>query len=321
MKEHFAELATKMKAEKGHSQLKVFLCFSLFTVLCAVLFSSTIVFPQQRSNDGAELLEVGRAGALVSAPKALAEIKIVSYNIRWRGGDDLETLINLLRNDSEIAGASILGLQEVDRNKRRTKNINTVKAIAEKLGHHYAWAAPPTVKSGNEEETGVAILSSYPLMDVRRILLPNPGPGRRRRVAIGATIEIAGTPVRVYSVHSENRIPVDEKLEQTRAVLADLDTFPKHMRAIIMGDLNTWEPSSVKKTSELFRRESFTTPIANDKSTFLQTVLFVPIKFKLDWIWLRGLEATSHGIDKKVGLSDHWPLWVVVGVKPSEKTK
>ncbi|MGH9961682.1 MAG: hypothetical protein ACREBC_31905 [Pyrinomonadaceae bacterium] len=89
------------------------------------------------------------------------------------------------------------------------------------------------------------------------------------------------------------------------------------MRAIILGDLNTWESSSVKKTSELFVRESFTTPFANGKSTFLRKVVLIPIKLKLDWIWLRGLEATSHGIDKKIDLSDHWPLWIVVRLKSS----
>ena len=37
---------------------------------------------------------------------------------------------------------------------------------------HYAWAAPPAAKPNDEEETGVAILSVYPLSDVRRIVLP-----------------------------------------------------------------------------------------------------------------------------------------------------
>lgn len=308
-------------AEIKHSQLKVLLRFSLLTVLCASLFSATTAFPGSSRTTDSELLETGRAPTLAIAPKTPAEIKVVSYNIRWRGGDELNELIDLLKHDSEIAGASIVGLQEVDRNKQRTGNQNTVRLIAEKLGHHYAWAAPPTPEPGKEEETGVAILSSYPLTDVRRIVLPHPGPGRRRRVAIGATVDIGGTALRFYSVHSENRMSVDKKIEQTRAVLEDLGHYPKHMRAIILGDLNTWEPSSVKKTSELFVRENFTSPFANGKSTFLRTVLVIPIRLKLDWIWLRGLEATSHGIDKKIGLSDHWPLWTVVRWKSSGTTK
>lgn len=304
-----------------HHQLKPWLGFSLTAVLFACLFFATAVLPQDSRNPDSGLLETGRAATLADAPKAPADIKVVSYNIRWRGGEELNELAKLLKHDSEIAGASVVGLQEVDRNKKRTGNVNTVKSIAEKLGHYYAWAAPPTAKAGMEEEQGVAILSSYPLSDVRRIVLPHPGPGRRRRVAIGATVDIGGTPLRIYSVHSENRMSVDKKLEQSKAVLEDLAQYPKHMRAIILGDLNTWQRSSVKKTSDLFVRESFTTPFANGKSTFLRTVVLIPIKFKLDWIWLRGLEATSHGIDKKIDLSDHWPLWTVVRLKPSGTTK
>ena len=255
---------------------------------------------------------MGRAAKLVHGPNAPGEIKVVSYNIRWRGGEELRELIKLFKDDSEIGAAAILGIQEVDRNKERTGNLNTVKRIAEELGKHYAWAAPPTPKANMEEDSGVAILSSYPLADVNRIVLPHPGPGGRKRVAIGATITVAGTPLRVYSVHSENRISVDKKIDQTKAVLKDLARYPKDMQAIILGDLNTWEQSAVKRTSALFAGENFTTPFANGESTFLRMVLVVPIRLKLDWIWLRGLDAISHGIDKKVGLSDHWPLWTIV---------
>ena len=300
--------------------LKGLLRFSLLAVLCTSQLSGTASFPQiSQTSPDSELLEKGRAKNLAHAPKGPSEIKVVSYNIRWRGGEELDQLIKSLKNDTEIGGASIIGLQEVDRNKERTGNLNTVKVLAEKLGYYYAWAAPPTAKPKMEEETGVAILSSYPLTDLRRIVLPHPGPGRRRRVAIGATVDVGGTPLRIYSVHSENRISVNKKLEQTKAVLDDLAQYPKHMRAIILGDLNTWEGDAVKKTSELFVRENFKTPFDNGKSTFLRTVLVIPIRLKLDWIWLRGLEATSHGIERSVSFSDHWPLWTVLRLNPREK--
>jgi endonuclease/exonuclease/phosphatase family metal-dependent hydrolase len=286
--------------------------FGLLLIVCATCLSLTGFSQSPPGATDPELLEVGSAAKLSHAAKLPEEIKVVSYNIRWRGGDELGKLIKLLKDDPEIGGAAIIGLQEVDRNKKRTGNTNTVKLIAEELGKQYVWAAPPPAKGNLEEETGVAILSNYPLADVRRILLPHNGPGGRRRVAIGATVTIAGTPLRFYSVHSENRIPVKEKLEQMTAVLQDLARHPKNLQAIVVGDLNTWEPDAVSLTSALFDREKFTTPFANGKSTFLQKILLIPIKLKLDWVWLRGLEATSHGIDKKIALSDHWPLWAVV---------
>jgi endonuclease/exonuclease/phosphatase family metal-dependent hydrolase len=259
-----------------------------------------------------QLLECGKATTTAQKHSASAsEIKIVSYNIRWRSGDDLKLLVRLLQDDPEIGGAAILGLQEVDRSKKRSGNSNTAKLIADELGLHYAWAAPPTPKSTDEEETGVAILSAYPLSDVRRIVLPHAGPNGRRRVALGATVEFDNHKWRVYSAHTETRIDVDKKLEQFEAVLDDLSKYPADMPAIIMGDLNTWETSADDKASKLFSDAGLKTPFGA-QATFRRRVLFVPIELKLDWIWLRGLEAGNFGIDRKVVVSDHWPLWTNV---------
>jgi endonuclease/exonuclease/phosphatase family metal-dependent hydrolase len=257
------------------------------------------------------LLESGK-GVTVRQPTTTAtELKIISYNIRWRSGDDLKSIIKLLQTDPEIGGASILALQEVDRCKKRSGNHNTAKALADELGLHYAWAAPPTVKPTDEEETGVAILSVYPLSDVRRIVLPNPGPNRRRRVALGATVEIEHRHWRVYSAHAETRIGFDRKLEQYKAVLDDLAQYPSNMPAIIMGDFNTWEPIGHGKVTKLFSNAGLKTPF-NGQSTFKRKILFLPIELKLDWVWLRGLEPASFGVDRKVEISDHWPLWANV---------
>jgi endonuclease/exonuclease/phosphatase family metal-dependent hydrolase len=257
------------------------------------------------------LLESGKGANLRQPTSAPAEIKLLSYNIRWRSGDELKALIKLFQDDPEIGGATILALQEVDRRKKRSGNSNTAKLIADGLGMHYVWAAPPTPKPTDEEETGVAILSVYPLSDVHRIVLPNKGPNGRRRVALGATVEIDNHRLRVYSAHTETRIPVSKKLEQFQAVLDDLAHYPANMPAIIMGDLNTWEPNADGKTSKFFLNAGLKTPFGG-QATFRRRILFVPIELKLDWVWLRGLEATSHGIDRKVEISDHWPLWTKI---------
>jgi endonuclease/exonuclease/phosphatase family metal-dependent hydrolase len=255
-----------------------------------------------------DLLESGKAVNVRQQTSSPAEIKIISYNIRWRSGDDLKTLIKLFQTDPEIGNAKILALQEVDRRKKRSGNNNTAKMIADELGMHYVWAAPPTPKPGDEEETGVAILSVYPLSDVQRIVLPHKGPNGRRRVALGATVELENQRWRVYSAHSETRIAVSKKLEQFKALLDDLARYPANMPAIIMGDLNTWEPNADGKTSKFFLDAGLKTPFGGE-ATFRRRVLFVPLELKLDWVWLRGLEAASCGIDRKIEVSDHFPLW------------
>lgn len=260
------------------------------------------------------LLESGKGTTLRKQTSAPQEIKVVSYNIRWRSGDQLKKLIKFLQEDPEVGGAAILGLQEVDRRKKRSGHSNTVKMIADELGLHYAWAAPPAPKPTDEEETGVAILSVYPLSDVRRIVLPHEGPNRRRRVAVGATVEVNNQPWRVYSAHAETRLAFDKKLEQFKAILQDLAQYPPQMPAIIMGDLNTWEAGAGRKTIKFFSDAGLKTPFG-DKPTFRRRVLMVPIELELDWIWLRGLEASGYGIDRKIEVSDHWPLWTNVKFK------
>ena len=260
--------------------------------------------------DDSSLLESGRASNLRAIPNN-AGIRIVSYNIRWRSGDDLNELIKLFRNDAELGNPAIMALQEVDRKKKRSGNTNTAKLLAEELGLYYAWAAPPTAKTGEEEEAGVAILSAYPLADVRRIVLPHEGPGKRRRVALGASIKAGDVEIRVYSAHAETRISMDKKIDQLSAVLEDLKSHNQQTPAIIMGDFNTWQPDAAPKTIKLFSDAGFVTPFGSEK-TFSQKVLLVPIDLRLDWIWMRGLEAISCGIDREVKVSDHWPLWTNV---------
>lgn len=289
-------------------KIAVFL-FALLATLAAPQFvSSADDTPSLNVVD--PLLETGTmATEKRAAPPA--ELKVVSYNIRWRGGDELRKLIDTLKTDVEIGGAEILGLQEVDRNKKRTKHENTIKRLASELGMYYAWAAPPSAKAGSEEETGVAILSKFPLTDVRRLVLPHPGPGERRRAAIGATVNVGQQAIRVYSVHAETRLAMSKKLEQMKAVLNDLAKFPEETPAIIVGDLNTWEPGSGGKTSQLFRNAGFQTPFNGD-ATFCQRIVFVDLKLKLDWVWLRGFEVKSSGLDRSVKYSDHWPLWTIL---------
>jgi endonuclease/exonuclease/phosphatase family metal-dependent hydrolase len=270
--------------------------------------------PSHHNNDA--LLESGKAAVVKTRSTPPAEFKIVSFNIRWRSGDELKELNKLLKEDPEIGSASIIALQEVDRRKKRTGNSNVAKLMADELGMHYAWAAPPAPKAGDEEETGVAILSVYPLADVRRIVLPHEGPNKRRRAGIGATVELHGQKWRVYSVHAETRIPFDKKLEQFKAILDDLAQFPSNMPAIVMGDFNTWESNADRKTIKLFTEAGMRTPFGS-QSTFRRRILIMPIEFRLDWVWLRGLDAASYGIDRKVEVSDHWPLWTNVRPSPA----
>ena len=267
-----------------------------------------------RTDPASDLLEIGAPPHRSSNASAVAptEIRIVSYNIRYRGGEDLQRLIELFRTDAEIGGASIIGLQEVDRNTQRVGGENTARVMAEALVMHYAWAAPPRMPPDQpEDETGVTILSAYPLTNVERLILPNPGPGGRRRVAVGATALLPnGVRIRVYSVHAETRIAHGEKMEQYRAVMEHaLRTSANGERIVILGDFNTIRGRAVRDTRQMFAAAGFSTPFSDDEETWR----FSLVRLKLDWLWLRGFgRVIESGIARRIELSDHWPLWARV---------
>jgi endonuclease/exonuclease/phosphatase family metal-dependent hydrolase len=256
-----------------------------------------------------DLLESGRAEKLSPPPNTQKDFTLVTYNIRWRTGSELQEIADWLKRKP---GVAVIALQEVDRAKERTGKTNNARVLAESLGMYYAWAAPPLPgNSKAEEETGVELLSPYPLTDIARIVLPHAGPGSRSRVALGATVNTGKTNVRIYSVHAETRISVSEKMDQFRAVLVDLARFPKTMPAVVSGDFNSWEPATVKNVRELFTKDSFTTPFSDDEPTFRRSAVLFDVELKLDWIWLRGLTAKTRGIDRAFTVSDHLPLWTV----------
>ena len=273
------------------------------------------------ADDPARLLETGRA-AQVRTPAATPDsIKLVSYNMRWRGGEELREIARLLREDKSLGGAAVVGLQEADRVRRRSGGVNAARLLAEELGMYYAWAAPPCDgrkrddREAGEDETGVAILSPYPLADVERIVLPHAGPECRRRAALGATVRIGDAALRIFSVHAETRLPVERKVEQWRAVLDALEARrPAPTAAVVLGDFNTIKTKDISSARRLFTGAGFSTPFPDDVPTW-RTFLF---DLKLDWLWLRGLEAASFGIDKSVDLSDHWPLWAKIKVTSSK---
>lgn len=310
---------------------------SLAVIVC--LLSMSITDARALANDDtaddARLLEVGSSPvAVASKPVAPSELKIVSYNIRWRGGEDLQRIIELLRRDASLGGAHIIGLQEVDRHTKRNGNVNTARVIAEALGMHYAWAAPPhpeekkakktNKKKGKrtseviEDETGVAVLSFFPMTNVERHVLPNPGPGKRRRAAIGATLIIGSHRVRVYSIHAETRISTKEKVAQFAHVLDALKQHADATHRVVLGDFNTWRTDDKRDTIKLFTDAEFSTPFKPGEETFRLPF----VKWRLDWIWLRGFPSvSSNGVAREIKISDHFPLWLNVNLNQPSPTQ
>ncbi len=204
-------------------------------------------------------------------------MKLVSYNIQYGRGRD--GVFDLERIASEVAGADVIALQEVERFWQRSGMRDQPEKIAELLGEYY-WVYGAGVDldasirgddgllRNRRRQFGNMLLSRRPIQSSRNHLLPkyaSLGPMSIQRSALEGMIETRVGFVRFYSVHlthvsAETRTPqvqalldVHRRAPVEGAALAGtnvkeewiLDGIPPHLPrvAIFMGDFNM-EPDS-----------------------------------------------------------------------------
>lgn len=250
-------------------------------------------------------------------------LRVVAFNAQW--GRRLDGVIACLRRPP-LKGAEVILLAEADSNLRRSRNRDVAAEIAEALGMSYAYVpefAPAGQMPHPKSFLGNAILSVYPLTDVRTIPLPNfRQPRRVRRLAgqpmgLTATIIPNGRALTIGMAHLSSRAAPAGREVQMARFLAELPEGP----AVIGGDFNTTTielatPRDLLKLMLLtmlrprrFRRPGVYEPLfarlvdsgfcidganAIGRPTFTFSGA-VPrwLRPKLDWIALRGLQPVE----------------------------
>lgn len=242
------------------------------------------------------------AGGAAAAERAAATgtadgVRLVTFNVQF--GQHLDRAIQLLQSAEPVKGADVVALQEVDG--------TGAERIAWALGMSYVYY-PAAVHPKTGRDFGNAVLSRWPIMDDRKVVLPHLGRFRRtQRAATAATILVGEDTLRVYSVHLSTQMEVSpaSRRDQARAVLADAATF---RRVIVAGDMNS------HGIGEEFRVCGFLWPTKNNPHTHLV--------FNWDHIFLKGMvlkDSASAGVaDDDVGASDHRAVWAVssLGLPP-----
>ena len=161
---------------------------------------------------------------------------------------------------AEIAAvreADVLLLCEVDDGMARSGNLDVAAELAERLRMFYAYTPNYfELTRGTQAERratrglanargfhGNAILSRWPLHDVRRVPLPVEFDWFRHherrigtRVALRATVEGPREPITVAVAHLEAFATPAQRARQMRILLKNLDDAP---RTILGGDFNT----------------------------------------------------------------------------------
>jgi len=199
-----------------------------------------------------------------SAP-AKEAYRLVGWNLER--GIHYEAQLDALRNHPHMSQADVLLLTETDVGMARSGNRNIARDLARELGMHYAFtpcylnlAKGSGVEYDVEGENdlglhGNAILSRYPLRNVRPVALKNGKDkmkGREKRLgrqtAVVADVGFPQGPVTFASVHLDANSSQPHRRDQMRDVL---DGIGPDVAAVVGGDWNTTTYNSSTATDAI----------------------------------------------------------------------
>jgi endonuclease/exonuclease/phosphatase family metal-dependent hydrolase len=234
-------------------------------------------------------------GPLVSTVAAReapqAGLRFVTFNVKY--GEQVDSAISVLNGTAELRGADVVALQEVD--------AAGTERIARALDMRWVYY-PATFHPKFDRDFGNAVLSRWPIVADRKLILPHLGRFRRTaRTATVATILVSGQALRVYSAHlgTMAEISPTAKREQAQVILADAADHP---RVVVLGDMNSYG------IGRAFEGAGFAWATEQNPRTFAIG--------RWDHIFLKGVSLARGGatgvIEQNRGASDHRPVWAVV---------
>jgi len=185
-------------------------------------------------------------------------MKIVTYNIQFGLGKD--ECFDLERVASEVNGADVIALQEVERYWQRSGNVDQPAQIAQILDKYY-WAYGPyfDVDASTSEpdgriknvrrQFGNMILSKTPILSTRLFPLPKSALRHRHNMVVGVfegVIKLQNDgALRIYNAHlgarsQHDRVAQINSIRKTIRSAPAQDSTPPPMPEsfVLLGDFN-----------------------------------------------------------------------------------
>lgn len=168
-------------------------------------------------------------------------LSVMTFNIK--GGrvspGELGGIADVIRS----AGADVVLLQEIDKNRRRSGNVDQPAIIASHLGMQSVFGANDWIT--DRGGYGTAILSRFPIDGYDNTHLPNRG-GKEQRGLLRANIIVEGQRLVVFNTHLDH---TSDSLRQTQigAVMAKVNAYDG--AKLLGGDLNAGSGSGVLGTA------------------------------------------------------------------------
>jgi endonuclease/exonuclease/phosphatase family metal-dependent hydrolase len=248
-------------------------------------------------------------------------LRIVTYNVHY--GADVDGLAAAFRGDADLRAFDVLLVQEIEDHPEEGSSRASRLAAALAVGYVYVPA-----RLVDEGDQGLAILSRLPLENVRVKVLPyvDLPVNDYRRIAVAADVELPSGPLRLVNIHLDTRLNIDDRLVQLRPAVIDAPEA-----VVAGGDLNTipylWAGGGVPLTplaataptdpaaivDDFMRALGFATPTVVLGTTQQSSELLQ--KLRLDHLYARGVDAVPGAVERGIGLSDHWPVWIDVTLR------
>lgn len=266
-------------------------------------------------------------GAVAAAPRET--LRLIAWNTErgrhWREG------ARLIQETAELRDPDIVVLGEMDLGMARSSNEHTTREMAAVLGMNYAYGVEFLELTGGELEErrlypgpnewgyhGNAILSRYPLRDVRMLRFPGiekwyagaygADEGERLqkrlggRMAILAKVRVGGRDVTIVSVHLESS-PKDNatRKQQMKWLLREVGAYARDAPVILGGDLNgvPSEPMFGDVRAAGFRLEDSNDMAEGTVQRVKDGKIVVGEKY-LDYLLVRGLRVVRDPTSPKV---------------------
>jgi len=245
------------------------------------------------------LYETHDAGPVPDIP-ADRPLRVVTFNIAY--AEHVDRAIEVLRGSPALEGADLLALQEMD--------APGVATIARALGLNSLYA-PGGVHPHSKRDFGCALLSPWPLIEPRKVVLPHGSRGSGlRRAALGATLVRAGVRVRVYAVHLTSPLGASggDRRDQADTVLADAAGSADPV--VLAGDLNS------HGLGQRFVEGGYTW-LTRDVGPTTDAMGVLHLAY--DHVFTKGLRAATPGpavgvVSDNRKASDHHPVWALLEV-------
>jgi endonuclease/exonuclease/phosphatase family metal-dependent hydrolase len=172
-------------------------------------------------------------------------IRVMTYNVHGCVGLDLRRSERRVAEFIQRFSPDIIGIQELDLGRRRSKGVDQARLIAEHLGYVSRFH-PAMIKL--DEHYGDAILSRFPITLRRCGELPSGCATficREQRAAMWAEIETGAGNVHVINTHFG--LGTRERLEQARSLSEWIKAVPEDVPLIVLGDFNSGPGSAAYK--------------------------------------------------------------------------